>query len=112
MNPRRHPTIPRHRAPGRPPRWLYAIGLVACLWLSPALAQTPSEPRPATPAPDARTPATAEPRASSGPQPAAPDAPTISSDMKTTVPQPVMREQGDFRLERVLRNVPGVGVNR
>ena len=108
---RRSSTAPRRRA-DRFPRSFLAIGLAALLWASPALAQAPTETRPATPEPEPRPPAAAEPRPRASTAPPAQDTPTISSDMKTTVPRPVMREQGDFRLERVLRNVPGVGVNR
>jgi outer membrane receptor for monomeric catechols len=34
---------------------------------------------------------------------------TTTSDMKTVVPQPMMRQQADFHLGDALRRVPGIG---
>src|SRR5262245_59549083 len=53
---RHRPTMLRCRAAGRVPRMLCAIGLGAILWVFPAIAQSPTEPRPATPAPESRPP--------------------------------------------------------
>ena len=114
------PTAPT-TAPDRPAWWLTAalaltLAAAPCPVNAadpdPAPAATGDAKAPAAPAPD-RQPATApaEPADAPGSRAVTPTPPSpevVTSDGKTVVGRELMRQQGDFRLNEALRNVPGV----
>jgi outer membrane receptor for monomeric catechols len=83
-----------------------ALGLL--LAVSPAAAQSPppSADRPATASP-APPPSCTDCRAAE-PRTPPPSTVIIEPDGKTIVPQGLMRQQPDFRLNNALKNVPGI----
>jgi len=107
--PARHPRT-TVRTP-RSSRLLGVLGVGLVLAASPMLAQTAPRDDVAPPARETPPAPCAECREGNSPRSSS-DTLTITSDMKRVVPKPVMREQADFRLGNVLRNVPGVAVNR
>jgi len=86
-----------------------ALALGVLLAAAPAAAQAPvpSADKPATPQNQAAPPSCADCRAAE-PRTAPSNTLVIEPDGKTIVKGPLMRQQSDFRLNNVLKNVSGI----
>src|SRR5580765_5538855 len=94
---------------------IFGVALAGPALAQPVVAQMVAPVQTVAPGADRATlavpttpPCTEDCRGSEAGSPAASDTITMTPDGKTTVPRTVIREQADFRLNEVLRNVPGI----
>ena len=89
---------------------MHRLARVLVLGILVASSTVPGAPVTTDPASKPAAPAPSPAASTLPPPPAPPYEETVRAPAGTTVlPQPLMKQQGDFRLREVLKNVPGVG---